>query len=61
MHQFHLKPWVDVFAIIVNVAIVVWGTCLLCSNDLDGGGNKESHGVKIMVSTESDRRKRIST
>ena len=38
--QFHLKPWVDVFAIIVNVAIVVCGTCLLCSNDLDGGGNK---------------------
>ena len=53
VHPFHLKPWVNVFAIIVNSTIVVCGTCLLCSNNLDGGGNKESHGVKIMVSTES--------
>jgi len=51
VRQFHLKPWVNVFAIIVNSTIIVFGTCLLCSNDLDGGGNKESHGVKIMVST----------
>jgi len=49
VHQFHLKPWVNVSAIIVNATIVVLGTCLLCSNDLDGGGKKESHGVKIMV------------
>ena len=50
VHQFHLKPWVNAFAIIVNSTIVVCGACLLCSNDLDGGGNKESRGVKIMVS-----------
>lgn len=50
VHQFHLKPWVNAFAIIVNSTIVICGTCLLCSNDLDGGGNKDSRGVKIMVS-----------
>ena len=61
VHQFHLKPWVNVFAIIVNSTIVVCGTCLLCSNNLDGKGNKESHGVKIMVSTESDKHKRRGT
>ena len=49
---FHLKPWVNAFAIIVNSTIVVCGTCLLCSNDLDAGGNTDSPGVKIMVSTE---------
>ena len=48
--QFHLKPWVNAFAIIVNSIIVVCGACLLCSNDLNGGGNKDSRGVKIMVS-----------
>ena len=48
--QFHLKPWVNAFAIIVNSTIVVCGTYLLCGNDLDGGGNKDSRGVKIMVS-----------
>ena len=53
VHQFQLKPWVNGFAITVNLAIVVCGTCLLLSNDFDGGGNKDSHGVKIMVSTES--------
>lgn len=47
--NFHLRPSVNVFAIIVNLAVVVCGTCLLCSNDLDDGGNKESQGVKIMV------------
>ncbi|KAL9975528.1 hypothetical protein ACROYT_G012698 [Oculina patagonica] len=47
--NFHLKSWVNVFAIIVNSAVVVCGTCLLCSNDLDDGGIKESHAVKIMV------------
>ena len=52
VEQFHLKPWVNAFAIIVNSTIVVCGTCLLFSNDLDAGGNKDSHGVKIMVSTE---------
>ena len=48
--NFHLPPWVNGFAIIVNSAVVVCGTCLLCSNDLDDGGIKESHGVKVMVS-----------
>ena len=48
--KFHLKPWVNAFAIVVNLAIVACGTCLLCNNDLYDGGNKESHGVKIMVS-----------
>ena len=50
VHQFHLKPGVNAFAIIVNSTIVVCGTYLLCVNDLDGGGNKDSRGVKIMVS-----------
>lgn len=50
VHQFHLKPSVNAFAIIVNSTIAVCGACLLCSNDLDGGGNKDSRGVKIMVS-----------
>ncbi|KAJ7337147.1 hypothetical protein OS493_010001 [Desmophyllum pertusum] len=49
VNEFHLKPWVNAFAIVVNLAIVACGTCLLWSNDLDEGGNKESHGVKIMV------------
>ena len=50
VRNFHLPPWVNGFAIIVNSAVVVCGTCLLCSNDLDDGGIKESHGVKVMVS-----------
>ena len=48
--KFYLKPSVTVFAIIVNSAVVVCGTCLLYSNDLEEGENKESHVVKIMVS-----------
>ena len=50
VRQFHLEPWVNAFAIIVNTIIVVCGTYLLCVNDLNGGGNKDSRGVKIMVS-----------
>ena len=55
--EFHLKPWVSAFAIIVNTAVVVTGTCLLYSNDLEEGENKESHGVKIMVSVQVCKRK----
>lgn len=58
--QFHLRPWVNAFAIIVNSTIVVFGLCLLCCNDLDGGGIKESHGVKIMVSAEFNKHERRS-
>ena len=44
--QFHLKPCVNALAIIVNLTIVVCGTCFLRSNDLDGGGKRNHMELK---------------
>lgn len=52
VHGLHIGAWVNVLAIIVNIVIIVCGTCLLRSNDLDDDGNAESQGVKIMVSVK---------
>ena len=50
--QFNLKEGVFMFAIIVNIVVVVCGICLLCFNELAEVPNhlRESQGVKIMVS-----------
>ena len=49
---FDLKEGVYMFAIIVNIVVVVCGICLLCFNELAEVPNhlRESQGVKIMVS-----------
>lgn len=44
-----IKGWVEIFAISVNVAILISGTSFLLSNNLEDGGNKEAPGVKTMV------------
>ena len=46
----NIKGWVEIFAIFVNVAILIFGTCFLLSNNLEDGGNREAPGVKTMVS-----------
>ena len=45
-----IKGWVEIFAIFVNVAILIFGACFLLSNNLEDGGNREAPGVKTMVS-----------
>ena len=46
----NIKGWVETFAILVNLAILIFGTCFLLSNNLEDGGNREAPGVKTMVS-----------
>lgn len=46
----NIKGWVEIFAIFVNVAVLIFGTLFLLSNNLEDGGNKEAPGVKSMVS-----------
>ena len=50
--KLNMPAWVDVFAIIVNLVIVVCGALFLRSNDLESAQNMKmgSSGVKIMVS-----------
>ena len=50
--KLNMPAWVHVFAIIVNLAIVVCGALFLGSNDLKSDQNMKmgSSGVKIMVS-----------
>ena len=52
VRAFNLNEWVFMFAIIVNIVVVVCGICLLCFNELAEVPNhlRESQGVKIMVS-----------
>ena len=50
VYSLKLHPWVQVFPIIVNVAMVPCGICLLYKNNLEEEQNRESPGVKIMVS-----------
>ena len=50
VYSLKLHPWVQVFPIIVNVAMVACGICLLYKNNLEEEQNRESPGVKIMVS-----------
>ena len=45
-----IKGWVEIFAIFVNVAILIFGACFLLSDNLEDGGNREAPGVKTMVS-----------
>ena len=42
--------WVQGLPIIVNLVMVSCGICLLYKNNLEEGENRESPGVKIMVS-----------
>ena len=46
-----IPPWVHVFAIFVNLEIIVFGTLFLLKNDLRSGseGRKGSSGVNFMV------------
>ena len=46
----HIRASVQIFAIMVNVAIVIVGIFFLRKNDLEEGENREALGVKIMVS-----------
>ena len=46
---FNIGPWVTIFAILVNVFIVICGASLLHYNYLDDNRQVESDGVKIMV------------
>ena len=54
--KLNMPAWVHVFAIIVNLAIVVCGALFLGSNDLNSDQNMtmRSSGVKIMVSVHVD-------
>ena len=54
--KLNMPAWVHVFAIIVNLAIVVCGALFLGSNDLNSDQNMTmgSSGVKIMVSVHVD-------
>lgn len=50
VQSLNLHPWVKGLPIIVNLVMVSCGICLLCINNLEEGENRESPGVKIMVS-----------
>lgn len=56
----HLGASVKLFAIIVNLAIIISGVYLLRINSLEEGGRRESAGVKIMVSSDNKRLHRQS-
>ena len=50
VHNLNMHPWVQGLPIVVNLVMVICGICLLCINNLEEGENRESSGVKIMVS-----------
>ena len=47
--KLEMPAWVHIFAIIVNIAIIVCGALFLGINDLESERRKESSGVTIMV------------
>ena len=51
LHGLHIRASVQLFAIIVNLGIIVCGALLLRMNNLEEGETRESLGVKIMVSS----------
>ena len=49
-----IEPSVQIFAIVVNLVILISGVCILRRNNLEEGEIRESIGVKIMVSSNNN-------
>ena len=49
-----IGPSVQIFAIVVNLVILISGVCFLRRNNLEEGEIRESIGVKIMVSSNNN-------